>query len=131
LAVGLPLILIKTNAIEKGVAGNTAAVRQDVGVIASKVEAFNQSFTLIQDANSSCKQSLQAAGTNALACANSASKIADLLLTEGNRQKAEGDAAKNQPESSQGQWLIDRGNELKQTSVNCTAQANGGVQASP
>ncbi len=120
LAAGLPLIWMKLGTLEQGISSTSATMSQNVGVVATKVDGFDQSFKLIQDANTTCKQNLAGATTTISKCGESASKVADLLLAEGTRQKTEGDATKNQPESSQGQWLIDRGNELKQTATACT-----------
>jgi hypothetical protein len=120
-AIGLPLVWLKTNASATSAADATSKTRQDLSAIASKIDGFNATTKLIQDANAAAKQDLFNAGADELTCADTTSKVADVLLAEGNRLKAEGDAAKDQPKAQQGQWLIDRANELKQTSTACAA----------
>jgi len=132
LAIGLPLLWLKTNATSISATDATATVRQDIGALATKVENLNAMTSLIQDANATAKQDLFNAGSDVLKCADTTSKIADVILAEGNRLKAEGDAAKDQPKSQQGQWLIDRANELKQTATTCAtsgtnAQTRSGI----
>ncbi len=124
-AGGLPLIWLKANEIGSGTSGNASSIKSDIGTLATKVDSLNTTIGLVQSANASTKQELFNAGADVLKCADSDSKTADLLITEGTRLKAEGDAAKDQPKSQEGQWILDRGNELKANAATCTTSGTG------